>query len=256
MRIDRYIGIALLFMLLACETDPLLFTGPYHVRFTESSLTKKESYSQTIAIEVHLVAPALEDELTINYEISGSARENVDYQIIGTRGVVAIDKGKYFGTITIKLINNANNILRKQDVILTLRSTNSERIQVGQGEGGIGKKFTLTIEDDCILGGTYSVTRGGSPTTVSVTSADCEKYTLSNWNINVFSNPVPMDLIFIDNGDNTITIPEQEEQNLSNKVATINGSGVVDPLTGQILLTIVLVDFENQPQLTLTLNRN
>jgi len=255
MGLHRYIGIVFLLVLLACETEPILFKGSYHVRFTESSLTKKESFSQTILIGVHLVAPAQEEELAINYEISGSARENVDYQIIGTRGVVALEEGEYFGTITIKLINNANNILRKQDVVLTLRSTSSDRIQVGQGEGGIGKKYTLTIEDDCILGGSYRVTRGIT-TDVSVTSADCEKYTLSNWNINIFSNPVPMDLIFIDNGDNTITIPEQEEQNLSEEVATINGSGVVDPITGQILLTIVLVDFDDQPQFTLTLNRN
>ena len=239
----------------ACENEPRIFTGPYHVRFTEVSRTEKESFSETIRIEVHLVAPALTEELNINYEITGTARENVDYTIQGTRGSVQIDQGEYRGYIDVKLINNANNILRSQDLIFTLVSTSNGDVRVGQSEGGIGKKYSLTIQDDCILGGSYLAGRGAPTRPVTVTSQDCERYVLSNWNIDLFTSTTPMDLFFVDNGDNTITIPEQEEENISEDFATIRGSGIVDPTTGAIVLTIVLVDFDDQPQITLRMNR-
>ena len=50
-----------------------------------------------------------------------------------------------------------------------------------------------------------------------------------------------MDLIFIDNGDNTLTIPEQEEEFIDDELATIKGSGVVDPVTREIILKVTLV---------------
>ncbi len=86
---------------------------------------------------------------------------------------------------------------------------------------------------------------------ITITSSDCETYLLSNWNINVFNSSTPMDLIFIDNGDNTLTIPQQEEETLNTEFATIKGTGVVDPLTRKIILTITLVDF-NEEQVTIT----
>jgi hypothetical protein len=63
-----------------------------------------------------------------------------------------------------------------------------------------------------------------------------------------------MDLKFVDNGDNTLTVPQQEEENLATEVATIIGTGVVDPTTRQILLKITLVDFDEKPEVSLTLN--
>lgn len=250
-----YAGIIMVF-LVGCETDPRIFTGPYHVRFTENSQAEKESSTRIIKISVHLVAPALEEELNIAYDISGSARENIDYTILGTRGSVQIDAGNYFGYIEVKLINNANNILRSQDIVFTLRSTNAGSLGVGQGEGGIGRQYTLTINDDCILGGEYLAGRGTPATPVAITSQDCEKYTLSNWNINLFTTTTPMDLEFVDNGDNSLTIPEQEEENIDEDFATIRGTGVVDPVSGKIILTITLMDFEEQPTITLNLVRN
>lgn len=61
-----------------------------------------------------------------------------------------------------------------------------------------------------------------------------------------------MDLRFIDNGDNTLTIPTQEEEALDPTKATIEGFGVVDPTTRKIIMTITLVDFTDQPQVTIT----
>jgi hypothetical protein len=65
-----------------------------------------------------------------------------------------------------------------------------------------------------------------------------------------------MDLTFIDNGDNTLTIPEQEEENIDEEFATIKGNGVVDPVTGAIIMNITLEDIEDQPTVTLNLTRN
>ena len=244
-----------LFILLgsSCETEPIIFTGPYFVRFTETSLSLKESFSKPVLIEVHQAGDALEEDLVIAYKVSGNARSGVDYVITGEVGKVTIKKGEYLGIISLSLINNANNIIRSQDLILTLESSSASERKIGQGKSNIGSTFTLTIIDDCILGGTYigqrsSVNQPG----ITITSSDCETYTLSNWNINLFNTNTPMDLIFIDNGDNTLAIPEQEEENIVDESATIKGRGVVDPLTRVIIMTITLVDFAGQPQVTIT----
>ena len=148
-----------------------------------------------------------------------------------------------------------NNIIRSQDLILTLTSVNSSDLRVGQSDGGIGQKFTLTILDDCLLGGSYSGTRSSTaiPTTgLNITSSDCINYVLSDWDVDIFDNPFPMALTFIDNGDNTITIPEQEQPELDEDSATIKGIGSVDPNTREIILIIELVDFEAEVTITLT----
>ncbi len=237
-----------------CETERILFEGPYFVRFTESARTEKESFSKIIAIEVHQSQPVLEEDITINYSISGDAREGIDYTIIGERGKVTIEEGEFFGAVQIQLINNANNIIRSQDIILTIQSVTSDKLQVGQDQSAMGKTYTFTIVDDCILGGTY-IGKRGSPNidNITITSSDCENYRLSNWNINVFNSNTEMDLTFIDNGDNTLTIPQQEEENLDTELATIRGIGVVDPTTREIIMTITLVDFEDQPEVSFTL---
>lgn len=247
--------LAFLFMLLGgCETEKIIFSGPYFVRFTETSLSLKESFSKPVIIEVHQAGKALDQDLIIFYKVSGNARNGVDYTISGEVGKVTIKKGEYVGTISLSLINNSNNIIRSQDLILTLESSSSGERKIGQGESSIGNVFTLTIIDDCILGGNYigeqnSVSAAG----ITITSSDCETYLLSNWNINIdfFTSSIPMDLIFIDNGDNTLTIPVQEEENIVPQFATIKGAGVVDPLTRKIIITITLVDI-NDEQLTIT----
>jgi hypothetical protein len=228
---------------LSCETDPIVFKGPYHVRFTESALTQKESYSSTIKIEVHNVGTALKEDVTVNYTIGGNARNGIDYTIAGTDNSLTIKKGQFFGYIEVKLINNANNILRSQNIVFTLQSVSNSDLEVGQGASAIGKTFTLTIEDDCILAGTYAGTKSVFDIPVegiTVTSSDCENYLLSNWNIDIFSPPYDYSLTFIDNGDNTLTISEQDAG------TKIKGQGIIDPLTKKITMTIVFMDFENE----------
>jgi hypothetical protein len=234
----------------SCETEKKIFEGPYFVRFTKSTLTQKESNTKPIDIEVHLAGPAPKSDVTITYAISGTAREGIDYIIAGKRGQVQIESGEYFGKVTIQLINNANNIIRSQDIVLTLLTIDTKGIQVGQGVSSIGNKFTLTVQDDCILGGTYYGIRNASDvpiTGITVTSTNCQEYLLSNWDIYIFTFPENRDLVFIDNGDNTLTIPPQEESTLPVEQATIDGTGVVDPTTRTLTFNVRLVDFENQP---------
>ncbi|HEY9009072.1 MAG TPA: hypothetical protein VIM75_23215 [Ohtaekwangia sp.] len=244
----RFSVLLLLLMSIGCETKQILFKGPYFVRFSETASFAKESYTPVIKIEVHNGGPATKEDILINYTIGGDARENVDYKIISERGTVTIKAGEYFGYIEIQMINNANDILRSQDVVFTLQSASADRA-VGEGESAIGKSYTFTIFDDCVLGGYYTGKSGGySDNTITITSSDCETFTLSNWNINpnVFQSSIVMDLTFTDNGDNTITIPEQEEQNLASDVATIKGSGTVNPITRVINLEVILVDLDNE----------
>jgi hypothetical protein len=256
----RFISLCIfsLALIMGCETDQIVFTGPYFVRFTEAAQTEKESYTSPLEFEVHNAGPALEEDVTVTYKISGTAREGIDYTILTERERVTIKKGQYIGVIKIQLINNANNILRSQDIQFTLQSVTSGKLQIGQGQSFIGKAFTFTIVDDCILGGTYTGARGSSTPIkgITITSTDCETYTLSNWNINVFDSSTEMDLKFVDNGDNTLTIPQQEEENIDPKFATIKGTGVVDPTNRKIIMTVVLVDFKDQPEVSFTLTPN
>ena len=94
----------LLLSMTRCETEKLIFTGPYHVRFTEASAFEKESFSGVIQIEVHYVGPAPKQDVTLGYTIGGNAREGVDYVILEERKKVKILKGEYFGFIKIQLI--------------------------------------------------------------------------------------------------------------------------------------------------------
>jgi hypothetical protein len=243
-------------MIVSCETEPILFSGPYFVRFTEVTDFARESHSKIINLEVHQAGTAPVEDIKVTYSISGNGREGVDYKIVSERGVVTIPKGEYIGNIQILLLNNSNNILRTQDIIFTLRSTNSPDVKVGQGESAIGHTMTFTIFDDCILGGDYIGKRSAFAVPVddiTITSVDCEKYILSNWNIGIFSSPFDFNLNFIDNGDNTLTIPVQESDNLPTSAASISGTGVVNPVTREITMNVQLLEFDNSPTVTFTL---
>ncbi len=240
-----------------CEQEKLIFKGPYHVRFTEEAASEQESWSENIQISVHLVGPQRDEDVKINYSIEGDAREGIDYEILSERGVVVIPDNASFGYITLRLINNANNILESQEIIFTLEGVAPVSLEIGQGESAIGKQMVFTILDDCILGGYYT---GFGPTgsapieNIRITSTDCQEYLLSNWDINlpIFNSSGVRDLIFIDNYDNTLTIPEQEEETLAEEQATIRGTGVVNPLTNEIILTIEFVDVPEVAPQTVT----
>lgn len=242
----------------ACETEKIIFDGPYFIRFTDSSITEKESHSPVIKVEVHNAGPAPATDVFINYTIAGSAREGFDYTINGTRGRVKIESGELFGYIELKLINNSNNILRSQDVVFTLQTieNNDAKRRVGQGVSQIGQICTVTIQDDCILGGDYYGLKSKSSVPiddVTISSIDCENYVLSNWDIEVTDFPSVRSLNFTDNGDNTLTIPPQNDETLPEDEDAIDGFGVVNPVTRVITFTIRRVELDGQPTSTFEL---
>ena len=233
---------------LSCQKTDVdrTFDGPYFVRFTDSSLTYKESYSKVIAINVHNAGPQLSQPITVNYTISGSAREGKDYTIAGTKGVVIIPANQSTGQISLKLINNANNILESKSLVFTLTGVQPSTLQVGLGNSGaLGRQLKFTIQTDCLFGGFYTGsakfgTQVFTVPNIEITSTDCKSYLLSNWNINIpffnFDATMPT-LRFIDNGDNSLTIPGQGNSELGT-TDTLRGNGSWNPRNRVITLNL------------------
>lgn len=235
-------------MFVACEKKEILFQGPYHVRFTEPSASARESVSKPIRISIHLVGPHRNEPVTVKYTVSGTARKGIDYRIEGEEGTVVIPAGQSFGYIILRLINNANNILESQDVTFSITSVSPADLQIGFSRDGIiGRSTTFTILDDCILSGSYTGLREGirgvAPVSeIAITSTDCQEYLVSNWNVGLIELPsIAMNFRFIDNGDNTLTIPKQAEEVLSAPNDTIQGVGSVNPLNGRLTFNIELL---------------
>ncbi|MFD1140393.1 Calx-beta domain-containing protein [Larkinella insperata] len=248
-----FMTLLLAWVVVACEEQDMdrTFEGPYFVRFTDSSLTFKESYNQTISVRVHNAGPQLGEPITVRYAISGTAREGKDYAFEGTKGTVTIPANQSFGEIKLKLINNANNILESQTVVFTLTDVEPASLRVGFGkEGLLGKSITFTIEDDCLLSGNYTGVRqngayanllGITPATatlrdIAITSTDCKTYTITNWNIglpDLFGyNAIKPSFTFVDTGDNTLTIPTQSNSELGGD--TLSGTGSWNPQNRQL----------------------
>ena len=241
----------------SCEEQDLnrTFEGPYFVRFTDSTLTVKESQSLPVAIRVHNAGPVLTEAIIVNYTVSGSAREGRDYAIVGTKGRVVIPANKSFGEISVKLINNANNILESQSLTFALTNVQPTSLQVGFGkEGALGRKLTLTIQDECLFSGLYTGTgrvrnQNVSVRDVEITSTNCKEYTLGNWNVGLdnfivfgqstlfgFQATKPT-LRFVDNGDNTLTVPSQSNAEFGSS-DTLQGNGAWNPRNRQITLNL------------------
>lgn len=253
MRKHKLYGLIGMVMLLAvgifsCETSDIdrTFEGPYFVRFTDTTVTYKESYSKPIAIQVHNAGPILDQPITVNYVISGTAREGKEYNLVGTKGTVIIPAKASTGSIMVQLINNANNILESTSLTFTLTGVQPSTLQVGFGQNSIvGKTLVLTIQDDCLLGGSYTGTQkyGAQTATVpniAITSTDCKNYLVSNWNLGVpflSFDAIKPTLTFVDNGDNSLTVPTQSSADLGS-TDTIKGSGAWNPRNRTITLNL------------------
>lgn len=233
--------------LASCEEQKILFEGPDFVRFTDTTLAYKESLGAPVTVSVHVVGKPLTQALTVNYTVGGTAREGRDYTIEGTKGVVVIPAGKLFGTIQVNLVNNANNILESQDIVFTLTGTSANTdLQLGFGKNNkIGKTLTLTIQDDCLLSGFYTGSRRTNAGTakaenIEISSLNCKTYNVANWNIGgLFNfNATKAQVSFIDNGDNTLTIPPQVSADLGAPYDTLRGTGLWNPQTKAITLNI------------------
>lgn len=240
------LGFVLAMLALAsCEEQKITFEGTDYVRFTDSTEVYKESIGQPIEVQVHVVGKPLNQAVTVNYTVSGNAREGRDYVIEGTKGVVTIPAGKYFGTIVVRLINNANNILGSQDLVFELSGVSSgSEMLLGQAGGKLGKTFRLTIQDDCLFSGFYTGRFGteNSVPNIEISSLDCKTYKVANWNIgllvlfNFNAREVPIN--FEDNGDNTLKVPIQVVDELPSPYDTLSGNGLWNPQTKAITLNL------------------
>ncbi len=229
---------------LSCQEQEIVYNGPDYVRFTDTSLVYKESLAKVIPIRVHLVGKPSDTPVTVSYSVSGTAVEGRDYSIAGQKGVVTIPAGSLFGEIGLNLINNANNILRSSELLFSINaaSQGEKSVQVGTGKNfTMGNSLRVTIEDDCLFGGFYNAKRTGYDREVkdiAITSTNCTEYLVANWNVGVLSfNADKVSLRFIDNGDNSITIPNQYNVILGD---TLLGNGAWDPRTRQIILNLAV----------------
>lgn len=240
-----------------CEEQQIIYDGLNFVRFSDSTLSFKESYSKAVKIRVHNGGKVLNESINIKYTIGGTAREGRDYRIEGTKGTVIIPVGQSFGEITLFLLNNSNNILESSTIEFALTDVSpSDKIKVGFGEGGLGQKMVFTIRDACIMDGIYS---GRLPVgnqafqlaDIEIFSTDCKRYTISNINVGLlgfpqffnWESPVGFEaerptLDFIDNGNNTLTIPQQVIPQFASGYDTLSGTGVWNPVNKQITLNI------------------
>ncbi len=229
---------------LSCHEQEIVYNGPDYVRFTDTSLVYKESLGEVVRVRVHLVGKPSDTPVTVSYSVGGTAVEGRDYSITGQKGVVTIPAGSLFGEIGLNLINNANNILRSSELLFTINaaSQGEKSVQVGTGKNfSMGNSLRVTIEDDCLFGGYYNGKRAGYDREVkdiAITSTNCTEYLLANWNIGVLSfNADKITLRFVDNGDNSITIPNQYNVLLGD---TLLGNGAWDPRTRQIILNVTV----------------
>lgn len=244
--------------LAGCEEERIVYEGSSFVRFTDTTLSYKESYSKAIKVRVHNGGKVLNESINVSYVVGGTAREGKDYRIEGTKGTVIIPVGQSFGEITVYLLNNANNIIESSNIEFTLTAVKpADKVQVGFGKSGMGNKIVFTIRDACIMDGIYTgqlpvnATQAYQLADIEISSTDCKRYTVANINVGLlgfqqffnWGSPVNFEaerptLDFIDNGNNTLTIPQQVIPQFASGYDTLSGTGVWNPVNKRITLNI------------------
>ena len=85
---DKITIILLFTSIISCEkAEEIVFQGPYHARFTESESEIIENFNDPFdlnqnepgKIQLHVAAPTPNNTTVIEYEVSGTAVENIDY---------------------------------------------------------------------------------------------------------------------------------------------------------------------------------
>jgi len=145
----------------SCETaEEITFQGPYHARFTETESEILESYkdpfnfnlNEPVSIQIHLAAPSQNNTTVVEYEVSGSAVEDVDYILEdGDKKRVLIPVGTHIGEIRYFPINN-RELTGDKTIKFKISSVNNN-LEAGFGETGVNGRFhTVTIkDDDCLV---------------------------------------------------------------------------------------------------------
>jgi len=159
--ISKIVFVFLFGAMLSCEkAEDIIFEGPYHARFTETESVILENYNDPLnqnrneltAIQVHIAAPTPNSTTIVEYNVSGTAVENVDYVLEdGDKKRVLIPVGQHIGEIKYFPINN-----REQSGDKTLKfsiTTVNNNLEAGFGETGVNGRFhTVTIkDDDCLV---------------------------------------------------------------------------------------------------------
>lgn len=146
---------------LSCqEADEIIFQGPYHARFTETESEILENYNDPLninrneftAIQVHVAAPTPSSTTIVEYKVSGTAVENVDYVLEdGDKKRVLIEVGKHTGEIRYYPLNNREQTGDKT-IKFSITTANND-LEAGFGETGVNGRFhTVTIkDDDCLV---------------------------------------------------------------------------------------------------------
>ena len=154
--LGKIVFVLLFAFMVSCEkAGETIFEGPYHARFTESESSIVENYAdpfnlnqnEPLSIELHIAAPSPTSTTIIEYEVSGSAQENVDYILEDEKRRVLIQVGKHIGEIRYLPINN-RDFSGDETIKFTITSVNNNLV-AGFGETGInGRSHTVTIKDD------------------------------------------------------------------------------------------------------------
>jgi hypothetical protein len=128
----------------SCEEEfQVLNPDSYFVQFGQTSRDVTESVT-TIKIPVTLAAPEQGSAVAIQYQITGTAVEGVDYEFDSEKGAASIIAGSFADTVIINILNDFEADGSKQLVLELSSATNG----LNAGLGAFGKKFTLNIADD------------------------------------------------------------------------------------------------------------
>jgi len=143
--IYRITSIAVLFMaifIVGCEEQLTVFEGPYHVRFTGTSSSQKESSISETVIKIHYAGSQPAESIQVDFSFTGGT-EGVDFTLIGGTSLT-IPAGEWFTSFSVKPIDNQ---VADGDKVITFEIT-SVSGDISAGLGLVGKKFTYTITDD------------------------------------------------------------------------------------------------------------
>ena len=152
--------VAALAIISCTENQETIFKGPYHARFTEATSEILENYkdpfnrnrNEPVVINLHIAAPAQNNTTIIEYEVGGTAIEDVDYILEdGDKKRVLIPVGEFKGEIRYYPINN-RELTGDKTLTFTITAVNNG-LAAGFGETGInGRSHTVTIkDDDCLV---------------------------------------------------------------------------------------------------------
>lgn len=230
-----------LLWLAACEEEgETIFEGPYHVRFTETGGSVVENFNfpqnsnlnQPVEVQLHLVAPQQGSETQISFEVTGSAVEGVDYQLLDGK-TVTIPASESFGSFRFVPLNNREQDGIREAVFIITEVNNG--LQIGRSAGGIiGRSATWEIlDDDCLVdlrqfNGTWEIeeTEGGDQQNASVFEYEVQiEADFDSNNQVIIKNFAGIEgaevYLNLDMCQRQLIIPEQRVQGLGNNAGNI-----------------------------------